>query len=151
MAKNIKDQNKRLKEIAKHVGQDHKGLEDPNVSKGTKVIDHMVELKKMLSLISVVPMDSHYKEIMRIRLTHTKEESTMILMKYATKHGVRWKMLLDLEQEAVQKVKDYLKKTSIDDAVGQFGSDRSLQNKTVEAIGQSPGILGGSGKGINHE
>jgi len=151
MPQNTNDINKKLDSIKRHAGDiENQKVADPTKDRGRVVVDHMKTLADMLRIISVTPMEDHLKEIMRIRLTHTRDESSMILMKYATVHGVRLKLLLDMETEAIEKVKDYLKKSSLDDAIGEFAKDRRTHNKLKESIGKSPGILSGSKREIKN-
>lgn len=145
MKKEVNQLNNKLGDIKRHAGDVHDPLLDPNKDMGAVEVDHIKTLGEMLKLIALVPMGAEFKEILRIRLTNDQKQSTMILMKLAQKHGIRWKVMLDLEQEALYRVTEYLKKISIDEAVSKFGSDRTVQKKLVEEIGKSPGILDPSG------
>lgn len=140
----------KIQEIAKIAGdgeRSEKKIADVE-SKGTVVIDHMEKLNEMLKLIEVSDIDVWEKQVLRIRLTHGYDESTLILMSLAQKWGIKWQVILNIEESGMKGIVEYLNKAKIEDAIGQFNSDSKNASTVKEHISKSGIVLDAFNKGV---
>lgn len=126
--------NKRNR-VAKHLeGKNFKPMKasdiDPTKSKGRVEINRDILLQDMLKLISVVPMDGAFKEILRIKLTYP-DYAVELFMNLGVKYGIRLQTIYEMEEFAKEKIIEYLKKNSLQDAINAFNADK---NKDVVEI-----------------
>lgn len=124
MPENHEDLAKRRNRIAKEIeGCKFNPLDadllNPNKVKGTTVINRDIIVQDMLKLVHVCDMDSCFKEIMRIRLMYPDQAIEMFML-LGNRHGIRLSTILQMEQYAKDKVVEYLKKHTLQDAINQF-------------------------------
>ena len=117
------------KEALKSGGKDlgTKGLDSVSFGNGrTLTIDHVKCMNEMIKAIAMTPMDDYLKGLLITRLRNP----TMGLWEIAARYGVRIHILLELEEEAKEKVKDYLRKTSLNEAIAKFNSSENSVKST---------------------
>lgn len=124
--------------VARHLdpSQPGKVIEQPKSGIPPLVISHEKNLNQMLKAIELTPMDEFYKQILRIRLTH--KNSGYSLMCAARIAGIKFSEVLQIEEYAKEKVKDFLKKHSIQDIVNDFNqnsrNERDLGDKLSKPV-----------------
>lgn len=126
MPENHDDVADKRNRIASHLeGSKFKAIKgsdiDPTKPTGTTVINRDIILQDMLKLVHVAPMDSCFKEILRIRLTYPDQALEMFMM-LGNRHGIRLSTILQMEQYAKDKIVEYLKKSSLQDAINEFNA-----------------------------
>jgi len=119
--------------VAREIGDKGNRVDlTPNFENGTMVVEHMQVLNQMLKAVATTAMEDGFKEILVIRLTNHRDESTKILMRYANTHGIRLTEILKMEEYAKEKVRDHLAKESLNEIVGRFNMDKT-EDKKVKA------------------
>ena len=122
--------NKEKIRISKNLGKfDDKPTE---VKKAPREINHEDVLNQMLKAIKLTPMEDGFKAILILRLTST--DPSKQLLHYATKHGIRFKEILEMEQYAKDKVKAFLKSSSLDDIVQNFNQNSRNSSDLIENV-----------------
>ena len=109
-------------EVARHLGDFESSPAGFQIEDGdVKVVDHVQALNQMVKVIALVPMEDYLKGILLTRLTNPG----IGLFELSERYGVRYQKVLELEEEAKLKVKDYLKQHDIKTIVEKYNHSES--------------------------
>lgn len=120
--------NDKRTELARELG-DTAGIKNrisDSFDSGRVEYNHEHVTNAMVKAIMMTPMPDFYKKVLLTRLL--KPDASRIFLFIANDRGVRLAEILQIEEHAKEKVKDFLKMVSMQSIVGKFNSEGRFEN-----------------------